>query len=224
MARFERLTVYGGLKAAGVIPVFYHPDAKVAIEVVKACAAGGANCIEMTNRGDAAIDVFREIEAYCRENLPEVIMGVGSICDPGTASLYINYGANFIVGPLLDEDTAIACNKRKVAYSPGCGSLTEIGQAHALGVEIVKIFPGSQVGGPAFVKAAKGPCPWTSIMPTGGVDPTRESLEAWFGAGITCAGIGSKLITKEILESQNYGEITEKVKEVKATIKEIRGF
>jgi 2-dehydro-3-deoxyphosphogluconate aldolase/(4S)-4-hydroxy-2-oxoglutarate aldolase len=137
--------------------------------------------------------------------------------------MYIDAGADFIVGPLLDKETAIVCNKRKIPYSPGCGSVTEIHEAHALGVEICKIFPGAQVGGPAFAKAVKGPCPWTELMPTGGVSPTKESLTEWFGAGIACAGMGSKLVTKEFLDAKDYADLTKKAKETIELIKEIRG-
>jgi 2-dehydro-3-deoxyphosphogluconate aldolase/(4S)-4-hydroxy-2-oxoglutarate aldolase len=137
--------------------------------------------------------------------------------------MYIAAGADFVVGPLLDEETAELCNKRKIPYSPGCGSMTEIHKAHELGVEICKLFPGGQVGGPAFVKAAKGPCPWTEIMPTGGVSPTKESLTEWFGAGIVCAGMGSKLITKELVAAKDWAGITMKVKETIEMINQIRG-
>ena len=151
-----------------------------------------------------------------------VILGVGSVCDGPTAAMYIAAGADFVVGPLLDEEAAVVCNKRKVPYSPGCGTVTEIHNAHSLGVEICKIFPGAQVGGPAFVKAVKGPCPWVDIMPIGGVAPTKESLTEWFGVGIACAGMGSKLITKELLAAKDYAGITKKVKETIAMIKQIR--
>jgi 2-dehydro-3-deoxyphosphogluconate aldolase/(4S)-4-hydroxy-2-oxoglutarate aldolase len=137
--------------------------------------------------------------------------------------MYIAAGADFVVGPLLDEETAVLCNSRKIPYSPGCGSVSEIRKAHKLGVDIIKIFPGAQVGGPAFVKVVKGPCPWTEIMPTGGVSPTKESLSEWFGAGIVCAGMGSKLITREFLAAKDYTGITKKVKETIDLIKQIRG-
>jgi len=222
MARFSRLETLVKMKSIGVVPVFYNPDIEVTKKVVKACADGGALCFEMTNRGDHAIEVFSELEKYCREKLPQVILGVGSVVDAPTASLYIMHGANFIVGPILDEETAIICNKRKIPYSPGCGSATEIHKAHALGVEFCKLFPGAQVGGPPFVKAMLGPCPWTSIMPTGGVSPTKESLTEWFSAGIVCAGIGSKLITKDAVASGDYRKITSDVSKVISWIKEIR--
>lgn len=223
MARFTRMQVIDTMSRTGLVPVFYHPDAEVVIEVTKACAKGGARLIEFTNRGDRAYEVFRELEIFCAAELPQMVTGVGSIVEAGTAALYINNGSNFIVGPNTNAEVAKTCNRRKIPYSPGCGSATEISQAEELGCEVVKIFPGSQVGGPEFVKAVKGPCPWTSIMPTGGVDATRESLEAWFSAGITCAGIGSKLITKEMLKNKDYDGIAQKVKETLAIIAEIRG-
>lgn len=222
MARFSRLKTLTTMIEIGVIPVFYNPDVETSKNVVKACANGGAVCIEMTNRGDGAIDVFRELEKYLIENRQEVILGAGSIIDAPTAASYISHGANFIVGPLLDEETAILCNKRKIPYSPGCGSVAEIHKAHSLGVEICKVFPAGQVGGPPFVKSVKGPCPWTSIMPTGGVSPTKESLTDWFSAGVTCVGIGSKLITKEIIKNKDYRKLTSEVRRVINLIKEIR--
>ena len=149
-------------------------------------------------------------------------MGVGSVIDEGTASMYLALGANFIVSPLIDEGTAKVCNKRKVLWSPGCGSVTEIGKANELGAEVVKIFPGSQVGGPSFVKAVLGPMPWTSIMPTGGVTPDEENLKAWFEAGVTCVGMGSQLFPKEILEKENYKYITAKCAEVLKTIQKYK--
>lgn len=223
MARYSRLETLTMMKEIGLIPVFYNPDFEVAKNVICACADGGARLVEFTNRGDRAINVFTKLEEFCAAEKPEVVMGVGSVCDAPTAGMYIAAGASFVVGPLLDEDTAKVCNGRKIPYSPGCGTVTEIHQAERLGVEICKIFPGGSIGGPAFVKAVKGPCPWTDIMPTGGVSPTRESLEEWFGAGIACAGMGSKLVTKEMLAAKDYAGITKHVKDTIALIKSIRG-
>ena len=224
MARHTRLEVLTKMKEVGLIPVFYNSDFEIAWNVVTACADGGAKCIEFTNRGDRAINVFTKLAEYRDAERPDIILGVGSICDAPTAAMYIAVGADFVVGPLLDEETAVICNKRKIPYSPGCGSVSEIHKAHSLGVEICKIFPGAQVGGPAFAKAVKGPCPWTELMPTGGVSPTKESLTEWFDAGIACAGMGSKLITKELLAAKDYAGIAKKVKETIELIKEIRGI
>ena len=150
------------------------------------------------------------------------MLGVGSVIDAPTAALYISAGANFVVGPVLNPEVARLCNRHKVAYSPGCGSVSEISDAEELGVEIVKVFPGTQVGGPAFVKAMRGPMPWTRLMPTGGVDATRESIRAWFQAGAACVGMGSKLITKELVAAGDWDAISEKVAQVLAWIKEVR--
>ncbi len=199
--------------------MFYHKDAEVCKKVVKACYDGGARVFEFTNRGDFATLVFAELNKWTIENCPEMIMGVGSVIDEGTAAMYLALGANFIVSPVIDEGTARVCNKRKVSWSPGCGSVTEINRAHELGAEIVKIFPGQQVGGPEFVKAVLGPLPWASIMPTGGVTPTEDNLKAWFEAGVTCVGMGSQLFPKEVLVNENYAYITEKYAEVLQIIK-----
>ena len=223
MARFTRLKVLNTMHATGMVPVFYHADLSVAKQVAAACVAGGCPLLEFTNRGDHAWEVFTELERHCARELPELILGVGSVVDPGTASLYINCGANFVVGPVLNPEVARACNRRKVPYSPGCGSASEISQAEELGCEIVKVFPGGEVGGPAFVKAIRGPCPWTAIMPTGGVESTEASLAAWFGAGVSCVGMGSNLITKELLKAGDYNGIAAKVRATLDLIRKIRG-
>jgi 2-dehydro-3-deoxyphosphogluconate aldolase/(4S)-4-hydroxy-2-oxoglutarate aldolase len=222
MPRFDRLTVLNAMVETGLVPVFYHQDVEVAKKVARACAEGGSRILEFTNRGDLAIEVFAQLEKYCRSELKSLILGVGSVVDAPTAVQYINSGAGFVVGPLLNAEVARACNRRKVAYLPGCGSVSEISAAEELGVEIVKIFPGMQVGGPAFVKAVLGPCPWTRIMPTGGVSPTEESLRAWFGAGISCAGIGSELITKDLLKAGDFDSIRARVSETLALIQKVR--
>ncbi len=219
MARFTRIDVALKMKETGMVPVFYHKDAEVCKNVVKACYDGGVRVFEFTNRGDFATLVFAELNKWTIENCPEMIMGVGSVIDESTAAMYLALGANFIVSPVIDEGTAHVCNKRKVAWSPGCGSVTEINKAHELGAEVVKIFPGSQVGGPEFVKAVKGPMPWASVMPTGGVTPDEANLKAWFKAGVTCVGMGSQLFPKEVLDAGNYSFITEKCKDVLNIIK-----
>jgi len=223
MARFSRLETLAAMKETGLVPVFYNSNADTAAKIADACARGGAVTLEFTNRGDGAVSVFEEMEAYCRERLPGVILGVGSVVDAPTAAQYINVGANFVVGPVLDEETAFLCNARKIPYSPGCGSATEIARAHRLGVEICKIFPGDLVGGPAFVRAVRGPMPWSDLMPTGGVDPTEESLRAWFSAGVSCVGIGSKLVTKDLVAGGDFDGIAKKVKITMDIIKIIRG-
>jgi len=222
MARFTRLQVLNAMYEVGLVPVFYEPDAEKAKKIVAAVADGGARCIEMTNRGDFAHLVFTDLVKHFAKERPDAILGVGSIGDGATAALFMQCGANFIVGPTLSEDAALACNRRKVAYSPGCGSASEIQRAHELGVEIVKVFPGGEVGGPPFVKNMLGPCPWTSIMPTGGVEATEESVKAWIKAGAKVLGMGSNLITKDDVAKGNFAAITERTRQILAWVKEAR--
>ena len=219
----DRLSVLNAMIDQGVIPVFYHPDVEVCSKVIQACANGGAKCVEFTNRGDFAAHVFLDVTRHFAKADPSVIMGVGSIVDAPTAGLYIANGANFVVGPLLNAEVGRLCNRRMIPYSPGCGSATEIGEAQELGCEIVKVFPGSSVGGPDFVKNILGPMPWTKIMPTGGVEATEASLKAWFGAGIVACGIGSNLITKALLDAEDYAGIEARVRDTVQLIKTIKG-
>lgn len=223
MAAYKRLAVAQQIIDNGVLPLFYTPDLQVAKEIVKACYDGGLRVIEFTNRGDFAHEVFGELNKYVLSELPGMIMGIGSVIDPGTASMYLQLGANFVLAPSLNPEVAKVCHRRKVLWVPGCATPSEISNAEELGAELVKVFPGAQLGGPGFVKAIKGPSPWTSIVVTGGVSPTRENLTAWFEAGATCVGMGSKLITKELLANKDYGQLTETVREVLGIIEEVRG-
>jgi 2-dehydro-3-deoxyphosphogluconate aldolase/(4S)-4-hydroxy-2-oxoglutarate aldolase len=222
MARFSRLTVLNTMIDLGLVPVFYNGDVETGRRIVAACAAGGARIVEFTNRGDFAPQVFYELARHLAGAAPDVILGVGSVIDAPTAALYIAHGANFVVGPTLNPEVARLCNRRKIAYSPGCGSATEIAQAEELGVEIVKVFPGSSVGGPGFVKSVLGPCPWTRIMPTGGVDASEDGIKAWFSAGVACVGMGSRLIRKDLVAAGDYDAITDMVRQVLTWIRETR--
>ena len=222
MAKFSRIEVASKMFETGLIPIFYSPDVEVCKKVIKACYLGGIRVFEFTNRGDFAHETFSELSKWVLEEVPEMILGVGSVVDSGTASLYIQLGTNFVVSPILVEDMAKLCNRRKILWAPGCGSLTEISKAEELGAEIVKIFPGSSVGGPDFVKAIKGPFPWTSVMPTGGVVPNEENLRKWFESGVAVVGMGSRLITKEILINQDYELLEKNVKETIQLIRKIR--
>ncbi len=197
MSQFSRIEVAVKAKETGVVPVFYHSDTHIAKKVLKACYDGGARLFEFTNRGDFAHEVFGELVKYAVNELPGMILGVGSVVEASTSALYMQLGANFIVSPILNPEMAKVCNRRKVSWMPGCGSLTEISYAEELGAEIVKIFPATQVGGPSFIKAIAGPMKFTNIMPTGGVEPTEENLKKWFEAGAYCVGMGSKLMVKK---------------------------
>lgn len=221
MAKYSRLEVAQAMKDTGMVPLFFNSDIEISKNVLKACYNGGARLLEFTSRGDFAHEVFGELNKYALRELPGMILGVGSVTDAASASLYMALGANFVVTPVLREDIAIVCNRRKVLFSPGCGSVSDIARAEELGCEIIKLFPGD-IYGPQFVKAILGPQPWTSIMPTGGVSPTEENLKGWFDAGVTCVGMGSQLISKDILANKDYAKLEQDVKNALAIIKVIR--
>lgn len=206
--QFNKLQVLTAMKETGLIPVFYHHDAETAKQVLKACYNGGVRVFEFTNRGDFAHEVFSELVKFAVKECPEMVLGVGSIVDSATVALYIQCGANFIVGPLLNPEIFKICNRRNIPYSPACATTSEIGFAQELGADLVKLFPGGNIGGPSFVKSIKAPMPWTNVMVTGGVEPTEESLSDWFKAGVMCVGIGSNLFPKEAIKNKNWEEIT----------------
>lgn len=210
MAKFSKLHVLDTIRRTGMVPVFYDSDASVACRVLKACYDGGVRAFEFTNRGDFALEVFTALMKYCRRECPEMILGAGSVVDAPTAALFLQNGADFVVGPYLNADVARLCNRRLVPYTPGCGSATEIGTAHELGCDLVKIFPAGSVGGPSFVKNLLAPLPRTMIMATGAVEPTEENLTAWMKAGTTCVGMGSKLFPKDRIDAGDWNSITEK--------------
>lgn len=222
MAKFNKIQVLNAMASTGMVPVFYHKDVEVAKNVVRACYDGGVRAFEFTNRGDFAQDVFAELVKWAAKECPEMVMGIGSIVDPGTAALYIQLGANFVVGPLFNPEIAKICNRRLIPYTPGCGSVSEIGFAQELGCDLCKVFPAGNVGGPSFVKNVKAPMPWSMLMVTGGVEPTKENLTAWIKAGVTCVGMGSNLFPKEVVDAQDWGWIVAKCKEAFGYIAEAR--
>ena len=205
-----------------MVPVYYNSDIKVAKQVVRACYKGGVRVFEFTNRGDFANEVFGELVKYAERECPELILGAGSVVDAATAALFIQLGANFIVGPLFNPEIAKVCNRRLIPYVPGCGSVSEIGFAQEAGCDLCKIFPAGNVGGPSFVKNIKAPMPWTLLIATGAVEPTEENLAAWFKAGVTCVGMGSKLFPKEAIASGDWQAITELCRHALSIIKKQR--
>lgn len=208
MAKFDKIQVLGMMQVTPMVPVFYHANAEVAKQVIKACYEGGVRAFEFTNRGDFAHEVFAECVKFAAKECPELAMGVGSIVDAPTAALYIQLGACFVVGPLFNPEIAHVCNRRLVPYVPGCGTVSEIGMAQELGCDVVKVFPGD-VYGPAFVKGMMAPCPWSKIMVTGGVSPDEKNLSSWFNAGAFCVGMGSKLFPKDRVEAEDWQYVTD---------------
>ena len=214
MARFNKMQVLDAIVSTGMVPVYYNKDVEIAKQVVKACYEGGVRAFEFTNRGDFAHEVFAELIKFATKECPELVLG--------TASLYLQLGANFVVGPLFNPEIAKVCNRRLVPYTPGCGSVSEIGFAQEVGCDLCKIFPAGNVGGPSFVKNIKAPMPWSMIMATGAVEPTEENLSAWFKAGVTCVGMGSKLFPKEMIAAGNWEAISTLCRDALATIKKYR--
>ena len=224
MARFNKIQTLQAIIRTGMVPVYYHADVTVAQQVVKACYAGGVRAFEFTNRGDFAHEVFGELVKFAAKECPELILGVGSVVDPATAALYIQLGANFVVGPLFNPEIAKVCNRRLIPYTPGCGSVSEIGFAQEAGCDLCKIFPAGNVGGPSFVKNMKAPMPWSLIMATGAVEPTEENLTAWFKAGVTCVGMGSKLFPKEAIAKGEWQAITDLCRTALSIIEKTRNL
>lgn len=221
MAKFDKQAVLAKMGQTGIVPVFYNKDAETAKQVVKACYEGGVRAFEFTNRGDFAHEVFAEVVKYAAKECPEMAMGVGSVVDAATAALYIQLGACFVVGPLFNPDVAKVCNRRLVPYTPGCGSVSEVGLAQEVGCDLCKVFPGDVLG-PKFVKGMMAPMPWSKLMVTGGVEPTKENLSSWFKAGVFCVGMGSKLFPKDIVAAGDWKAITAKCAEAFSYIRDAR--
>lgn len=221
MAKFDKLAVLNKMAAAPMVPVFYHKNAETAKAVVKACYDGGVRLFEFTNRGDFAHEVFAEVVKYAAMECPEMAVGVGSVVDPGTASLYMQLGACFIVGPLFNHEVAKVCNRRAIPYVPGCGSVTEVGYAQEAGCEVCKVFPGDVLGA-KLVKGMIAPMPWSKLMVTGGVEPSQENLASWFNAGVFSVGMGSKLFPKEKVAAKDWKYVTDKCAECFRIIAELK--
>jgi 2-dehydro-3-deoxyphosphogluconate aldolase/(4S)-4-hydroxy-2-oxoglutarate aldolase len=221
MAKYDKLQVITTMQETGMVPVFYHADAAIAKLVIKACYDGGVRAFEFTNRGDFAQEVFAEVVKYANKELPGMIVGVGSVVDPATAALYIQLGANFVVGPVFNPAVAPVCNRRLIPYCPGCGSVSEVSAAQEAGCDLCKVFPGDVLG-PAFVKGLRAPMPWSRLMVTGGVKPERANLEGWFKAGVTCVGMGSNLFPKDVIAAGDWSRITKLCQEALQIIREVR--
>ena len=222
MAKYDKIQVLTAIKETGIVPVFYNGDIEVSKKVLKACYDGGIRAFEFANRGDFAQEVFGELMKYANAELPGMILGIGSMVDPATAAMYIQLGANFVVGPLFNPAIAPICNRRNIPYAPGCGTVTEVGMAQEAGCDLCKVFPGDVIG-PAFVKGLRAPMPWSKFMVTGGVKPTRENLEGWFKAGVYCVGMGSNLFPKDAIAAGEWSKISDLCRDALDIVKEVRG-
>lgn len=221
MAKYDKIQVLTAIRETGIVPVFYNGDIEISKNVLKACYEGGIRAFEFANRGDFAQEVFKELVKYANAELPGMIMGIGSVVDPGTAALYLQLGANFVVGPLFNPAIAPICNRRNIPYAPGCGSVSEVGAAQEAGCDLCKVFPGDVLG-PAFVKGLRAPMPWSKLMVTGGVKPTRENLEGWFKAGVYCVGMGSNLFPKDAIAAGDWARITTLCRDALDIVEKVR--
>jgi len=222
MSNFSRHEVVENLLYNRIVPILHHSDVKQTIDVITACYEGGLKVFEFTNRSDLAHEVFSEVSKQIRRKTPDVLIGAGSIVDPGTTSLYIQLGADFIVSPVMNPQMGDICNSRKITWIPGAGTLTEILEADKCGADIVKVFPANHLGGPEYIKSIKGPCPWLVLMATGSISTDRETITSWLKSGAHCLGLGSQLFTKDILERKNYQGLTAKVKTIMQLVQDLR--
>jgi len=208
MTLSRRIEVLVSLTDTGVLPLFHTDDVDRATRIVGALREGGARAIEFTDRGPGAWTAFAALSSWSARHDPDTILGAGSIRDPYTADRFIAVGARFIVGPSFDLEVANLCNRRRIAYLPGCATPTEIVTAEACGVELVKVFPGDSLG-PEFVRAIRGPLPETQIVVTGGVAATKASIDAWIEAGAACLGFGSALVTRAYADPTSGSDVSE---------------
>jgi 2-dehydro-3-deoxyphosphogluconate aldolase/(4S)-4-hydroxy-2-oxoglutarate aldolase len=217
----DRLTVLVTMLDGGAVPTFSAADAATAFDMVAGCAAGGARVVEFTNRGDEAHATFVELARRVRAELPEVILGAGTIIDAPTAALFIASGARFVVGQSYSEEVARLCNRRRVAYIPGCGSATEIAAAEELGCEIVKLFPAAAYDGPAFIRSFLAPSPGSKVMPTN-VLATEDATSAWIAAGAAALGVAGHLYPADVIAARDRADIAERTRRFLGWIRDAR--
>jgi len=221
LAKKSRYQIAQKINQVDIIPIFYHDDLELSKKVIKACFDGGVRIFEYTNRGDSAKTNFPALKKFVETDCPGMLIGIGSIINKEQAISYIQLGADFIVSPILDRGIANACNDNDIYWIPGCATPSEIAQAEKWGADIIKIFPGNVLE-PKFIKSVKGPMSWVKLMPTGGVKPTEENLKAWFEAGAVCVGMGSQLITRDIIQLEQIDRLKQEVANTLDIIKKIK--
>lgn len=203
-------TIIAAFEQSGIIPVFYHDDENVCLEVLQACYDGGLRVFEFTSRGENARKNFAAMRDRKLAAMPDLYLGIGTIKNAADAAIYAGMGADFIVCPVSDPETAAYCRSENITWIPGCMTPTEISVAEKNGASLVKLFPGNVLG-PGYVKSIKPLFPQLKFMPTGGVEPTQLSMDAWFDAGVVCVGMGSNLLSKPLIESKDWGGLKEKI-------------
>jgi 2-dehydro-3-deoxyphosphogluconate aldolase/(4S)-4-hydroxy-2-oxoglutarate aldolase len=217
---FSNEAIQDGMRASGMIPVFYNANVDVAKGVVDAAYQGGVRVFEFTNRGENAYQVFTQLLKHA-EQYSDLMLGIGTVMNAAVTRQYLDAGAHFIVSPILKAEMADVCNEDGKLWIPGCATLTEIVTAKDLGAKVIKIFPGSVLG-PGFVSSIMPVVPGLQLMPTGGVEPTEANLGAWFKAGVICVGMGSQLFTKDIIENRSWDQLSERVAEALSIVEKVR--
>lgn len=207
------------ITAQGLVPVFFHADQEICLSVLSSCYRAGLRVFEFTNRGENALEIFTTLKQAISERYGDLLLGAGTIFSSENANRFIAAGADFIVSP------ALVPNMREILFQvpwiPGCATVSEVHQANALGAPLIKAYPGDLLG-PGFIKAVKTVLPTVALMPTGGVEPNKENLLAWFKAGVQCVGMGSKLFDEQVLRTQNWNALELKIESTISLIKEIR--
>lgn len=203
-------TILTKLTQSGIIPVFSHPDVDVSLAIVRACYDGGLRAFEYTNRNAQALNNFRQVAEAVKRDMPDMLLGAGTIWDVPMAETFAEAGADFIVSPIMNPAVGAWCREKGLFWSPGCMTVTEVFWAKQQGAELVKVFPGEVVG-PGFVRSIKSVMPDVQLMVTGGVEPTTESLKSWFGAGVSCVGMGSQLFNKQAIVEKKWATIQQTV-------------
>ena len=209
------------ISCQGILPLYFHKDTETSIGVLKALYAAGIRAVEYTNRGEEALDNFKEMRRVCDAEMKDMYLGIGTIKNGNMAQVFIDAGADFIVSPGLAPYVAEVADNMKVFWIPGCMTPTEIIEAETLGATLIKLFPGNVLG-PGFVSAIKEIFPDLLFMPTGGVELNRDNLAAWFKSGVCAVGMGSKLITKQMLDARDYNAITAAGKEALQIISSLK--
>jgi 2-dehydro-3-deoxyphosphogluconate aldolase/(4S)-4-hydroxy-2-oxoglutarate aldolase len=205
----------------GILPLYFNADENVSIEVLKAIFRAGIRAVEYTNRGEAALNNFKKLVEVKNQEMPDLLLGVGTIKTLQQAESYTNVAADFLVSPGLVPEVVGFANAKNIFYAPGCMTPSEIIEAENKGITFIKLFPGNLLG-PEFVSSIKEIFPKLLFMPTGGVDTTKENLEAWFKSGVCAVGMGSKLISKKLMEQKDYPAIEKNTKEVLDLIRKIK--
>ena len=207
--------------AQGMLPLYFNADESVSVDVLKAIYKAGVKAVEYTNRGEAAFKNFKKLIEVRNAEMPGLLLGIGTVKDLKTAENYIGAGADFLVSPGFVKEVADYANSKDIFYAPGCMTPTEIIAAENSGIGFIKLFPGNMLG-PEYLSSIKDIFPKLLFMPTGGVDTTAENISGWFKAGVCAVGMGSKLISKKLMEQKDYATIESETKKVIETINKVK--